>query len=511
MKNTTGITTVDITVKVNSRLLKTAFFGSLCLAQGCANILQPPGRARGRLRRWSVAAAVGLALPMLSHAGELAITPQITVGEIYTDNLFLSPPGSPDKDDEFITEIQPGFKLNYVAPQLTGNIDYNLQGLIYAEHSGENHVYNQLDANATLAAVPNFFYIDGTTIYDQQIINPEEPAGSSNIFGVNNNRTNVSATTLSPYLMHDFGPVGIATLRYAYGRTMYSGRNIPDANSNTVLFSLARQPQYGDLTYNISYLHQRLDPDRGRDVSFEQAQLGLQYQVGGHTQLLANVGKENTFRRDGTVDELGSTFWSAGFRLAYPLNDFKVLVGHRFYGRSYDLEWRHEAARATTHLEYTETPTDFNRMLLNRSRRGLVNSQLPEAVLPSLLDRHIFILKRVAATATYHFSRSDLTVNLYDERREYVTLTRHARAQGGHIDWRFNLGLRDAFTPSFGYRRYRFRDGQTNYTTRGQLDWTHNLSRSMTMDVAVRTERRNANEGREFRVNTALVELTKLF
>lgn len=490
MKNTTGIT-MAVTTARRTRPARSV------LSSRC---------------RRAVALALGLSLPvMAAQGGVLKITPRLTVGEIYTDNLFLSPPGSPEKDDDFITEIRPGFKLNYVAPRLVGNIDYNLQGLIYADHGGQNHVYNQLDANATLAAVPDLLYIDGKTIYDQQIVNPEEPAGTSNIFGVNGNRTNVSATTLSPYLMHDFGSVGIATLRYAYGRAIYSGGRIPDTTSNSVIFSLVRQPQYGDLTYNISYLDQQLNPDTGRNVSFKQAQLGLQYQVTGHLQLVGNVGKENNFLPNGTIDELGATFWSAGFRLAYPLNDFTVLFGHRFFGRSYNLEWHHEAADFTTDVSYQETPTDYNRLLLSRNPRGLVNSPLPEVVLPSLLNRRIFIQKRVAAAATYHFSYSELSLRLYDERREFVTLSSNSRVQGGNIDWRFNISLRDSFTPSFSYRRYRFRDGQINYTTRAQLDWTHDLSRDMTLDVAVRSEHRNANRGRNFRVNTAIVELTKLF
>lgn len=465
----------------------------------------------GRCKRWTViCAAMAAALPVAAHAGDLQITPRITVGEIYTDNLFLSPPGSSDKADDFITEIEPGFNLKYQAPQLIGNIDYQLQGLLYANHGGQNDVYNELNANATLAVVPDLFYVDGMTMYDQQVINPERPAGRSNLFG-GMNRTNVSSSTISPYFKHDFGSIGIATLRYAYGRAIYTESNIPNASSNTLSFLLARQPQYGDLTYDLSYSHQRIDRDFGRDFSFEQARLGLQYQVSGFTQLLVNVGKENDYHPDGSFDRLGATFWSAGFRVKSQINEFKALVGHRFFGRSWELEWQHNGADFHTDLSYEEQPTDFNRLLLSRGSQALINSPLPEVQLPSLREQRIFVLKRAAASVRYDMARSQIQLRLYDERRDFINLANNERVQGGGIDWNFQLGLRDSFIPTFDYERYEFTDGRINHTTRSQVDWRHRLSQSMTLDLALRHERRDSNGAGDYRVNTILAELTKLF
>lgn len=445
-------------------------------------------------------------------AGELTFHPRITLGEIYTDNLFLKPDNSPDKEHAFITEVEPGFDLNYQAPRLNANVNYTLQGLIYAGRGSENHVYNELDANGTIEAISKTLFFDASTIYDQQIVNPEKPAGSSNIFGVNGNRTNVSATTLSPYLMHDFGSLGVATLRYAYGRAVYSDSQIPDTTSNNLFFSLVRQPQYGDLTYNLSFLDERLNPDVGHDVSFEQASLGLQYQVTGFTQLLANFGAENKFLPDGTVDKLGASFWSAGFRLASALNQFTLLVGHRFYGHSYQMDWRHQGPNLTTDFTYNETPTDFNRLLLNRTRLGLIDTELPEIQLPSLLERRIFIQKRFAATATYAFSASQFRVQLFDERRDFINIGENERVDGGNLNWAFNLDRQDVLTPSYGYARYRFRDGGINYTSRAQLDWTHDLAADMTLDFAVRHELRHTSTGVDnYTVNTVLAEWTKYF
>lgn len=451
--------------------------------------------------------AVGVALPAASAvAGVLTLTPSLTLGEIYTDNLFLVPS---DKTDAFVTEIEPGFNLDYEAPRLKGKIDYKLQGLIYAGHSDMNHAYNQLNANGTIELIKDTLFMDGTTIYDHQVIDPQKVGGRENLFG-GNNRTGVSATTLSPYLMHDFGAFGIATLRYAYGRDIYSS-DIPNVTSNMLSFDLARQPTYGSFTYDLHYLHQRLNPDQGRDLSFESAGLGLQYYLSRRTSLLANVGKENNFLPDGTVDRLGSNFWSVGVRWASFQNQLKILYGHRFFGQSYEFDWQHDGAAYHTDVSYREEPTDYNRLLLQRAPSTLIESQLPTDILPSLRNRQVFLMKRASLAMGWDLSNSKIQLNLYDERRNYIRLHERDRVEGGQFSWNFALDRSNSIVPSYGYQRYLFRDGDINYYYRSQISWQHMINASLNFDVALRNERRNATRGASYRVNTALFEITKLF
>ncbi|HET8551479.1 MAG TPA: TIGR03016 family PEP-CTERM system-associated outer membrane protein [Gammaproteobacteria bacterium] len=450
---------------------------------------------------------VGVALPTADAvAGVLKLTPSLTLGEIYTDNLLLVPS---NKTDAFVTEIEPGLNLDYEAPRLRGKIDYHLQGLVYAGHSDMNHVYNQLDANATIELLEDTLFMDGTTIYDHQVINPEKVGGRENLFG-GNNRTGISATTLSPYLMHDFGAFGIATLRYAYGRDIYTS-DIPNVTSNTLSFDLARQPTYGNLTYNLHYLHQRLNPDQGRDLSFEQAGLGLQYYLSAHTSLLANVGKENDFKPNGTIDRLGSNYWNVGVRWASIQNEFKILYGHRFFGKSYEFDWHHEGPDYHTDLQYREEPTDYNRLLLSRTPSTLIETQLPTDILPSLRNREIFLLKRASLVAGWDLANSKIQLNLYDERRNYIRLDQRDRVEGGRLLWNFAIDRANSIVPSYGYQRYRFRDGDINYYYRSQISWQHAINASLDFDVALRNERRNATRGVSYRVNIVMFEVTKLF
>lgn len=444
-----------------------------------------------------------------SYGGVLELDPSLTVGEIYTDNLFLAPPGA-EREDEFVTEIEPGLKLRYSAPRLQATVDYRLQGLVYAEHSDMNHAYNQLNANATLEAIEDWFFIAGRTIYDHQVIDPEETGGRSNLFG-SSNRTGISATTISPYIQHSLGSIGVATLRYGYGRIFYSS-DIPDVTSNTYSFLLARQPQYGPLTYDLFYLNQKIDPDRGRDLSFKRARLGLQYHVSARTSLVANVGKENRFLPNGTIDELGSTFWNAGARWHSEQDQLEILYGHRFFGATYQFSWRHDGADVHTDVSYREEPTNYNRMLLGRRPSTAIQSPVfSYPRLPSLRDRRIFVLKRAALDVAFDLSDSQIRVRLYNEHREYVELAETDHVQGGRLSWEFALGSRDSLVPSYSYRRYEFRDGQINYYYRSEVEWQHRIGREFNFHLALRNEKRNAISGRGYRVNTILLELTRHF
>jgi hypothetical protein len=460
--------------------------------------------------------ALGAAWPLAAaQGGVLHLDPSVKLGEVYTDNLYLAPPGA-DKEGAFITEIEPGLRLDYQAPRLQAKVNYRLQGLIYPGHGHMNHAYNHLNANATLEAVKNWFYVDARTIYDHQVINPEEYGGRSNIFG-GGNRTSYSATTLSPYLMHDFGAVGIATLRYGYGRVFYS-HDIPNVTNNSWSFLLARQPRYGALTYDLYYMDEEIKPDqnrdqeRYRDLSFKRARLGLQYHISPRTALVGSVGKENNFKPDGEIDELGSTFWNAGVRWDTEKDHLEVLYGHRFFGASYEFKWHHDGRRFHTNMSYREEPTNYNRQLLGRSPTTALESPLYSySDLPSLRNRRIYVLKRASVGVTFDLSNSEMTFRLHDEHRNYTEIDETDHVEGGDFDWTFALGLRDRLVPSFRYNRYDYRDGRINYYFRSQLAWRHRIAQTLQFRLALRNEKRNANQGRNYRVNTILVELTKHF
>ncbi|MDE2053960.1 MAG: TIGR03016 family PEP-CTERM system-associated outer membrane protein [Xanthomonadaceae bacterium] len=448
----------------------------------------------------------------------------ITLGELYTDNLKFAASDKP-KESAWITVVQPFVKAAYSAPRFSGVLDYTLSGYLYAGQAGNNQLAQDLDAQGTVTVVPQHFFIDGTARYGQQVINNQLPAGSGTFF-LDSNHANVGMGTISPYWLQDLGRVGTMTLRYTYGRVVYNNRGIsganenplagiPDITSNGVQFNLA-SPQYETWGWNVAYIQQRLQPDSGQSLEFARAQVGMSYQLNAYTRLLADAGKENQYLPDGTVKHLGATFWDAGFQWANTRDFFKLLVGHRFYGRSTQFSWTHQAALLTTTVQYEDQPTDLNQQLLGQGSGETVVTPGGNYFIPSLTERRVYLMKRASVTATYLMPKSRLSVNLYDESRTYFALdNKREKVANADLSWLFDLGPFTTLTPRLGWQRYLFMDGRVNYRHYLQLALVHQVNPKNFGSIKLRNDSSTAYsavpDAHGYRVNVIYFDWTHLF
>lgn len=447
-----------------------------------------------------------------------------TLGELYTDNLTLAASGKP-KQTSWITEIQPFFKGAWNGPRFSGVLDYTMTGYLYAGQSRSNQLAHDLKARGTFVILPQHFFLDGTALYGREVINNELPAGSGTFF-LNNNRANVARGTISPYWIQDLGNVGTMMLRYTLGRIIYnhhgiSGQNagllngIPDITSNALQFSVV-SPAYQTWGWNLMYSDQRIDPDFGRGIEYAVAKLGTSWQINNETKLLADVGKENRFLLDGTSKKLGASFWDVGFDWSNTRDSLKLLVGHRFYGRSYQFSWTRTAALLTTTMSYVEQPTDLNQQLLGQDPGAIVTSPFGISYIPSLRDHQTYLMKRATASARHIMPRGSLRVVLYDERRTYFLLdNREERVANANIDWLFDIGASTTLTPTFGWQRYQFQDGQIIYNRYAQLALVHQVNPNNFGSLRLRSDSRSVQSGAPgapgYRVNVLFLQWTHLF
>jgi len=447
-----------------------------------------------------------------------------TLGELYTDNLRLAASGRP-KESSWISVIQPFVKAAYSAPRFSGVVDYALNGYVYEGQANGTQLTQKLNALGTAVLVPQHFFLQGTAIYGQEVINNQLPAGGGTFF-LDNNHANVGMATLSPYWTQDFGSFGTMLLRYTRGRVVYSDRGIPnesnnllagipDVTSNSVQFSLV-SPKYETWGWNFGYTQQTLQSDAGPSSQFAIAKAGISRQVNPSFRLLADAGKENRYLPDGTVNHLGVGFWDAGFQWAGTRDSFKLLLGHRFYGRSTQMSWTHDAALLTTTVRYDEQPTDINQQLLSQNPGQIVVTPVGITLIPSLRERQVYLMKRASVMATYLMPKSRLSVNLYDESRTYFTLgNTHERVANADFSWLFNLGPFTTLTPEFGWQRYQFQDGQINYRHYGQLALVHQINPDNFGSIRLRNDSRSVYDavpgGNGYRVDVIYVQWTHLF
>jgi hypothetical protein len=446
------------------------------------------------------------------------------LAELYTDNLTLAAQGRP-KRSNWITEIEPFIRAARNSPRFSGTVDYRLTGYVYPSHTSNDQLAQRLDATGTVTLVPQHLFFSGTARYGRTIVNNQLSGGSGTFF-LNHNSANVARGTLSPEWVQDFGKFGTMTVRYTYGRVIYNDRGIPDASrgglngvpditSNGEQFSLV-SPKYETWGWNIDYSQERLSSNFGRSTQFAIGTLGGSWQLNPTTRLLADVGKENKFLPDGTVDHLGARFWDVGFELADRLGHFKLLVGHRFYGRSAQFSWTRTAALLTTRISYIERPTDLNQRLLGQSPGAIITPRIGFIGVPSLTERRVYLMKRGTAEVSYEMPHSTLGVRLYDESRRFFTLdNRREKLANADAYWSFQLGPLTKLTPTVGWQRYKFYTGQVRYLRYAQLELVHRLNAKNFGSVRLRHYTSDVYAGipgaHGYRVNVFFVRWTHLF
>ena len=92
------------------------------------------------------ALVLALCLSSLSiYGGEWTVEPRLSVKETLTDNLKLS---YTNEQREAVTQVKPGVAIHEKGGRSTLDLDYGLNGLIYANESAYNDVYHELDADA---------------------------------------------------------------------------------------------------------------------------------------------------------------------------------------------------------------------------------------------------------------------------------------------------------------------------------------------------------------------------
>ena len=107
--------------------------------------------------------AVGISLLLLAvvapvaYGQRLLLTPSLSIGERYDDNIFET---QTDKQDDFITVLSPGIRVQYLPPELTPgtpqlDFDYRADVQFFADHSSQNDVAHRLSLTLASPLAPS--------------------------------------------------------------------------------------------------------------------------------------------------------------------------------------------------------------------------------------------------------------------------------------------------------------------------------------------------------------------
>ncbi len=75
------------------------------------------------------------------------MTPRISIGTTYSDNIRLTPANEAEED--IILQVDPGISVRKRGGRLDLRLDYTAQGLLYTNNGDANKINNQLQAFGT--------------------------------------------------------------------------------------------------------------------------------------------------------------------------------------------------------------------------------------------------------------------------------------------------------------------------------------------------------------------------
>lgn len=376
------------------------------------------------MRRATSLASVGIVLTMMSLnavAADWEFEPAIQVSETYRTNVNLGP--SDDENDEWITEIAPGFMLSLDGANNTASLEYQMQALLFANDSDQNDVYHELKANGEFQIAEDRLFLDTDAAYRQENINPAGRVALDNSSDTDN-RTDVGIFSISPWWQQPIGNFADSVVRYTFGLVEYfnsdnNGDTETETNnshSNDVTWTLsdARQSQLG---WQTNYEYRRVDfDDDSTEFEYQKGELQLTFAVSSKTRLVATGGRESDIQEDPSKGSLDSTFYNGGFSWnPNQRQSLEALVGHRYYGTSYELHWKRQGSRGEVSVDYTEEATTSNGAQFDDS----VFQQDGQRLGVPRLDDRVYVRKRWAAGLVYDFVRTQIKLDGYRDKRDY--------------------------------------------------------------------------------------------
>lgn len=442
-----------------------------------------------------------LALPV--EAAKWEIVPTVSVEEMYTDNVALSPREL--QEDSWITTIDPAVAITATGARLKLKAIYDPEIISYSRGDTDYKVYQRGDLVSTAELARQLLYLDtGANInqYDASLHGPIT-AGNDNLTG---NRATVWTYYGSPYIRRDFGSAVQAEARYTYSvvnagtQSAFVDDALSDSTANRVNLRLKSGPAYKLLTWNVDAVGETVNYDSGEYSVTRVATAGVRRLITPTIGLLAQAGYEQYKSQYQSVDLAPGTdgaSWSTGFDWTpSPRTHLAATVGHRFYGSAYSLDFSHRSRLTTWGIQYSENVTSsrsgffvpattstvgyldilFSAQFPDPAARQravqefIARTGLPASLSDSInfFSTQLFLAKRWQASTGLLGVRNVVILDVYRESRDALVgnlvlpgagdfaTSNNIIQTGASVLWNFRLSALDAWNMRASYSRNEF-------------------------------------------------------
>ncbi len=445
---------------------------------------------RDRLRTSVALTGACAVLVMGTARAETHFEPHIGFDVTWTDNVALAPPGTA-KRDEMIGQLRPGITLVHESRNLQAFLDYELQAM-YFQDQGDSQVFHQGDLGIQYAVVQDWFFIDLGGSRSQTVVDPRQPINAGNMFQTGN-LADATSGQISPIIRHRFRLVELEAsytrgfLKYSRANTVNSqtpqtNLNFDDSRNQSANFSLRTADPDAVFTWDATYHHDKVDYDLAQTYEYDQAYLELGLLVGGGFRLLAQGGLETDPLRNVSTGGLDKSSYKGGFEWREgERNVVRALVGHRFFGTTYDGLWRYTGRLLESDVSYAEGPTTQTQ---NRVVRGIT----PPGDFPPGLGQDfsrttsdVYVSKALEGRIGLRGRVTEIFLSANWERRQYILLGNlEDKYAGLSVELSRRLGPRVTLEATAGYVDTQLREGDSYKD--------HNYALSLVRQIGTKTQ-----------------------
>jgi len=238
-------------------------------------------------------------------AAEWTITPTVTVGETYSDNIDLDPNES--ETTAFVTEVTPAISIVGNAARAQAFVNAGLTARHQTRGDDDGTQFDvDLAGTATVEAVKELLFFDARASVSQQVLDNREARSTSN-------ESTVQTYEASPYLRGHFGDFADGEARYTFTQFLSNSSTVSDSEIHRVDLNLGGGRDFSRILWTVDLSASkefRTDED---DIERRDARLDLEYVFARYFSLLGSAGYQ--FFDDGNPsNEIEGIVWDAGFR-----------------------------------------------------------------------------------------------------------------------------------------------------------------------------------------------------
>ncbi len=455
-----------------------------------------------------------LVLVAATAASGAEVKPTISVGIVDTDNLTLV---RTDPEPATVYMVTPGVSVAHTSRRIEAAAAYRMDAYHYRERDA-GEIYNVFDGELEFGLEPEKLLLDIGASRTQSIVDPEATIPTDNL-ALTTNRVDRDDYFFGPRIAVDLG--GNAVINGEMRRTWvgYGATDVSvldDYVYDRAELSVDNHVKRGGVAWGARYKQDKTEYKTDiLPYEYRSGELELGFWARGGTLLFGIAGKETPWDQP-LVTSLEDSFWEVGVTQEVGEQvQATVAVGDHSYGSSLRADVNYQFGRGFTLLSYSETPAVSTNHRYFQG--GLLDPTESNDYLFSANSVERYISDALRWYFSFDLDRTDLTLNLYDEKRRLRTdidgtPLDDETQRGGSLDVARTFGAKTEISLTLLKSNTNFGSGEQIEVVSATLGARYSLGTRTYVELLFeQREQTQASELLDYEVDLITLRLTRNF